>query len=435
MEIDDQKIHHVIRSEADLFTVPPIDTTVEKTFFAEYKPTVNIRDCDAKLEFRIVGNSNQYLDFAESFFYCVVKVYQEDGKNLPKDVNVGTTNLFMHSLFSQCEVYVSNELVSTSNNCYAYKAYLETLLSHGRDCLDTQGMCTLFFPDTDGGLITNNIGGLVKRKNAIKESKHVELAGRLKFDLAHQNRYILNDTDVIISLTRNKDEFALKTWIDTKDPQIKPTVQFLDASLFVRKHELYPSIIVEHQKLLQTQNAIYPIKKSGVKFCMIPAGNSTFIEENLFNTRKLPNRIVVGLVKSKAFNGDFENNPFRFEDFDMSYLSLSVNGYPMPIKPLTIDFSNSKSLLPYYLLFSGLQISNEDHGLALNYDDFKNGSTLFVFDLQGPCSEDAPATPQKDGSIKLEINFSKALKEALHCVVYSEEVCMLQLDKFRKITA
>jgi len=187
-------------------------------FFSEYKPTVNIRDSDTKIKFRIVGNSNQYLDFNQSFLYCVVKVVNEDGTKLGKDVPVGTTNLLLHSLFSQCDVFVSNELVSTTNNCYAYKAYMETLLSHGTDYLDTQGMSAMYFQDTDGGSISALNEGLVKRKNAIANSQPVELVGKLKFDLANQHRYILNDTNVVISLTRQTDRFCLKTWSKPADP-------------------------------------------------------------------------------------------------------------------------------------------------------------------------------------------------------------------------
>jgi hypothetical protein len=51
-----------IRSQVDLFSMPPTDTTVQSSFYAEYKPLVNIQDNDSKIEFRVIGNSEQYLD-------------------------------------------------------------------------------------------------------------------------------------------------------------------------------------------------------------------------------------------------------------------------------------------------------------------------------------------------------------------------------------
>jgi hypothetical protein len=87
---------------------------------------------------------------------------------------------------------------------------------------------------------------------------------RLKFDLANQHRYIINQSNLNISLTRTPDNFCLlytKTGAAT-DPSLNPKVKILDASLYVRKHTVYPSLSISHQKLLDSgQNARYPIKK------------------------------------------------------------------------------------------------------------------------------------------------------------------------------
>lgn len=96
-----------IRGEADLFTVPSTDTTVENSLYVEYKPTVNIQDSDAKLEFKISGNSNQYLDLFDSFLYVRVKVVSEDGSNLDINDNISTANNFLHSLFQQCDQLIT----------------------------------------------------------------------------------------------------------------------------------------------------------------------------------------------------------------------------------------------------------------------------------------------------------------------------------------
>lgn len=128
----------VVRGQVDLFKVPPTDTTVESTFFAEFKPVVNIQDSDAKIEFRISGNSTQYLDLNDSFLFLTVKVVDKDGSNVTSN-DISTVNNFMHSLFSQVDLYINNQLISTTNNFYAYKAYVESLLSYGSDYMKSQG--------------------------------------------------------------------------------------------------------------------------------------------------------------------------------------------------------------------------------------------------------------------------------------------------------
>jgi len=130
MSLIDNLSNPAIRGQASLFSLLATDTTVESSFYAEYKPVVNIQDSDARIEFRVTGNSNQYLDLSDSFMYAKVKVTAANGTDLSGE-DVSTANLFFHSLFSQCDVAINNQIISSSNNCYAYKAYLETVLSYG----------------------------------------------------------------------------------------------------------------------------------------------------------------------------------------------------------------------------------------------------------------------------------------------------------------
>lgn len=89
----------VIRSQVDLFSVPPTDTTIENSFYAEYKPIVNVSDSNAKIEFRIVGNSCHYLDFSDHFLYVKFQVLDEKNANLADDDEISIANLTLHSLF------------------------------------------------------------------------------------------------------------------------------------------------------------------------------------------------------------------------------------------------------------------------------------------------------------------------------------------------
>jgi len=93
-----------IRGQADLFGLPPTDTTVESSFYAAYKPMVNIQDNDAKFDFQIVRNTSHYLDLFDHFCMVTVKVVAEDGSDIKSSEDISTVNLFMHSLFSNCKV-------------------------------------------------------------------------------------------------------------------------------------------------------------------------------------------------------------------------------------------------------------------------------------------------------------------------------------------
>lgn len=414
----------VIRSQCDLFSTPPTDTSVESSFYCEYKPTVNIQDCDAKLEFKINGNSNQYIDFSDSFLYLKLKVVQEDGSDLEEGDNVSTTNNFLHSIFSQSEVYITNKLFEHANNCYGVKSYLENILSFGSDHLYSQGKCALFIKDTNGCLAKDSNLGYRERKSFISESKILELCDRLKLDICHFDRYLPNNTNFVISLTKARDNFALLS------PTENPIVKILDASFFVRKQNLFPSIILSHQKLLESgNNARYSYKSTNVKFFSIPNGNQSFTEENIFQGT-LPTRIIIGLVNGSAFAGNYTLNPYKFEHFGLNFISLTVNNIPIPIKALNVDFEKGLSLLPYYLLFPNIGSSCKDSGIIIERDEYADGNCLFAFDFE-PIDECSTLKLEKTGTIRLELQFSKAISTSINCIVYSEHQKLLEIDKFR----
>jgi hypothetical protein len=430
-----------IRGQADLFSLPATDTTVESSFYAEYKPIVNIQDSDAKIEFRIVGNSSQYLDLYDHFCYVRVKVINNDGTDLPAGAPISTANLFMHSLFSNCDVGINNQLVSSSNNCYMYKAFLETILTYGRDYMNSQGTCPLFFCDTDAGKLTTANTGFETRKQYIAESKPVEMIDKLKFDLSNQQRYILNDTTVNIALTRSPETFSIlydgKPFTAAASGSVpvtfQPKIKFMDASLFVRKHVLYPSIVLSHQRLLDSgHNARYPFRKSEVKFFSIPQSSQSFVEENVFLSN-VPSRIIVCLVPSASFIGDYKLNPYVFPHNDLSYISLSVNNVPTPIKGVNLNFTTNEYLLPYYLLFSALGIAGQDQGLTFDRKKFAEQYAFFAFDISHNTS-DSTLHLEKSGSVRLELKFQKGLTEALNCLIYSEQQKVLEIDKFRQMS-
>lgn len=435
MSLINEFSHPTIRGQVDLFGLPPTDTTIESSFYAEYKPLVNIQDSDAKIDFRIIGNASQYLDLNDHFCYLRVKVVSGDGSDLPDKAPVSTSNLFMHSLFSQCDVNINNQLVSTSNNCYMYKAYLETILTYGRDYMNSQGTCPLFYVDTNKGSLDSANSGFKERQQFIELSKPVELIDKLKFDIAYQNRYILSDTNVTISLSRCPESFSLlysKT--APTDSNINPKIKILDASLFVRKHVLYPSIVLSHQRLLEEgHSARYPFKKSEVKFFSIPKSSQSFIEENVF-LGSIPQRIVLCLVPSNGFVGNYSINPFVFSHYNLNYISLSVNNVPYPIKGMNLDFSNGQNLIPYYLLFCSLGIAGQDQGLTFDRKKYNEGQTFFAFDINQSIGSDATLQLEKNGSVRIELKFATPLSEAINCLVYSEHQKVLEIDKYRQIS-
>lgn len=427
-----------ITSQCDLFSLPSTDTTIDTSYYTEYKPVVNIQDSNAKLEFRIPGSPSQYLDPSDSFLVVRVKVVKADGTNLSLETagsgnspgtpatDVSVVNCFMHSLFSQCDVYLANQIVSSSNNCYAYKAYIESILkssfNHSIDIITT-----IMSRDSDNFSLTDTNSGYHSRKKIVAGSKTVELVGKLFFPLAFQKRFILNDTPMTVMLTRNSDKFCILA------PSGEFKLKMTDASFFIRKHVLYPSITLSHQKLLEMGNNVkYPHIATEVKFFTIPKSNQNFLQDDVF-LGQIPARVFICMVSNAAFIGDFTKNPYKFESFHCSQIQLTVNNLPIPSRALILN-SEAEYATCFYLLNKTVQKLNEGTGTTFTFDQYKNGYTIFGFDISPLDLTEGTMYLEKSGAVKLDIQFSEPLNEAVTLLVYSEHQRVLEIDRLRQIT-
>lgn len=363
-----------------------------------------------------------------------IQVVNWDDSFLSEKDEISTCNNFLHSCFQHIEVTINNQVVSSSNNDYMYQAYFEAFLSYNSSGESSYGPCSLFYRDTNNGKLDDSNIGYAKRKQFIKKSQAVQLIGKLRFDLASQTRYILNDTSVNIALTRSPDNFCLLFKPSADSKTLNPKVKFLDASFFVRKQQLYTSLTLSHQKLLMSGlSAQYPMKISDVKTFTIPKSNQSFVEENIFRG-SIPNKIVLALVSNEAHNGSYETNPFVFDHFNLNYLALTVNNIPIPIRAMNLDFNSNQYMLPYYLLLKALNVASENDGIVINREDYARGNTIYAFDLHQINTSDTTMTLQTSGSVRVELKFSKPLDDAVTLICYSESESILSLDKYRQVS-
>jgi len=85
------------KSELDLFSVPPTQTSMEHGNSIEYHPLTTVSD-GSPIEFDVSGSGEDYIDFANPMLYVKAKITQNDGANLQDDAEVGPVNLFVSCL-------------------------------------------------------------------------------------------------------------------------------------------------------------------------------------------------------------------------------------------------------------------------------------------------------------------------------------------------
>ena len=234
-----------VKSELDLFAVPPTQTSIEDGRWVEHQPLTSL-DSGGPIEFVIPGTGDAYLDLANTYLLIRAKVVRGVGTDLAADTPVAPVNNWLHSLFSQVDVYLNDTLVTPSSNTYPFRAYVDTVLSYGDEAKNTQLTSQLWYKDTAGQMDATNVdgdnAGLNERRRYIAESRIVEMMGRLHVDLFLQDRFLLNGVSVKIRLVRSKDAFSLMA--GGQNPDYK--VQIVDAVLFARKAVLSPTVQMAH---------------------------------------------------------------------------------------------------------------------------------------------------------------------------------------------
>ena len=425
-----------LKSELDLFSLPPTQTSIESSQWIHYKPVSSISD-DCPVEFVVPGHGEEYLDLAHTMLCVHVDVEttarNPDVQDLPK---AGVVNHLLHSMFNQVDVYFNQKLVSPPNNAYAYRAYIEALLNYSSRAKTTHLTTCLWDTDTPGRM-DSLIGGvppneaLARRSAYIQDGKVLDLMGHLHCDVFNQDKFLINGVEMRIRLVRSKNSFCFM-----EHENISSKLRIRDATLLVRRVKISANMLLAHARMLSKTTAKYPLTRVEVKTFTIHSGVTRESIDNVI-LGQLPKRVIVGFVENVAFNGHKKYNPFNFRNYDINFFSLYHDGTQIPSRPLQPRFSADHPMYieAYQTLFSGTGIHFLNEGNAISRDDYAQGYTLFAFDLTPDLSANCVEhwNLVKHGSLRMEVGFEKALESTINAIVYAEFDNVIEIDSSRQV--
>ena len=420
------------KSELDIFAIPPTQTSIEHGSFVEYHPISSITQ-GGPIEFDISSTGEDYLDLSDSYLHVKAKIQRADGTNLDNADQVGPVNNFLHSLFSEVEVSLNGTMISTSTGTYPYRAYIENLLNFGTEAKESQLSSELFYKDTAGlmdfanPLAADGNHGLTKRAEFTNRNGVVDLMGKIHSDIFYIDRYMMNEVNVKLKLSRSKDLFSLM-W--TGDIAFR--VVIVSASMFVRKVKLSPSVFLAHAKTLENGMAKYPIRRVICKSFTVPTGYRDVSSERLFSG-SLPTRLIIGCIDNAAFNGSNIRNPFFFKHYNLTELSVYLDGQQHGIKPVKCQYGSNEYISAYMSLFTGTGRQNRDIGLDISRSDYRNGYTLYAFDLTPDMSQEGHFNLIKQGSLRLDMKFGGPLPQTITVIAYAEFENLIEIDRSRNV--
>ena len=445
MSLLDIESRECVKSELDLFGVPPTQTSIESANYVNYHPVTTL-DRGGPIEFVVKASPNVYLDLARTVLYLKTKILYRNGATITK---VGATddgfnktivtpvNYFHASQFRNIEVYINGKTVNHPDNMYHYRSYLETTLTFSTEAKKGQLRAALYHMDcgddldwnsedfTDDGLDENDVknSGLLTRFQATKFSKTFETFGRIHSEMFVQPKLLPGKHELRIRLHRADPDFCLIG----RDANAKYRIAIESAVLMMRHCTIAPHVTLAHTTALHTKNIKYPVRRVEMKFFTKRAGHGDITESNPVNGQ-IPRRIVIGLAETEAFNGKITSNPFNFKHFNADKVELHLNGMPVPFEELEMDFANDCYYQGYLSLLQGTGKLHEDQGFVISPTQYKHGFSLFSFDMTSDQSACGTFDLAMEGKLSLDIKLHSSSKRSITIIAYLEYDAIYEID-------
>nr|CAD2168534.1 unnamed protein product [Meloidogyne enterolobii] len=410
-----------LNSALSIFTVPPTNVSVVRSFFREILPLSTITQ-DSPYLFRLFSD-NLWTDLSRTYLYLELSIEKLGADNkwspiVATDTSIGPIQGIGQTFVQQLKVTVGNTEVYDSGTLYPFKAYITNELS---------------FPDNVKSNFLASIGyykcekhddstdsGFQKRCSLFANGKHTQFLSRLDFDLGNQELFLLNNLDVNFNIYRSKNSFALQRLNATDESQYRLYVH--DVKLFVKMIEVQPSLNMNIYKTLESKTR---------HLCT----GRTEIEYNAFSA-SIPRRITVALISNKAFNGDFGLSPFNFQPYDLRDISVHTGGHIFPLAAYKLKFKDNLFVRAFVDLYEALGVANSDRSIDISMDKFKSGWTFFVIPLTSTLDDSCGFELLKSGTTSIRLEFNTPIPAGgVEMIVLGEFDQMLMIDYNRHIVS
>jgi len=292
------------KSELNLFEIPPTQVVVENSRWKE----VNLRNActnTGPYEFHI-GPDPQLLHLSKNYLLIKLKITKADGTNLTHaganpDPLVGPINLIGKTFIKQVKLALNGMEVFDSSDKYAYRSFLETELNYGYDARFSHLQAAHYYQDTPHDHIDDDANtGLTTRATPLRTSNWVEVMAPIHCDLFAQNKYLLNNIDLRLTIYRNSDTFCLMSSHAAEAYKIEVNTM----KWYVKGVEIGKSVGLALEKTLMHYTAKYPVRRVEMKTIHVDAGRRETPENALFNGQ-VPRRLVIGCVDGDAYHGTY----------------------------------------------------------------------------------------------------------------------------------
>lgn len=403
----------------------PINVETAQLSYSEIKVTPQNGMGSDPFEFHIETVNGSFLCLHNMYLYFRGRVVRQDGSPIGSGEEVSLINNPLMSMWRSIETKLGNSTVNPSSSYHIpYKAMLPTLLSYDPNKNSGTLSTSLFIMDEPGlyDVLSDENDGYHERRQRIANSAEFDLCGPICVDFLKSNNFLAPGKKMTLKFTRASNEFLFLT---NTAGEYKLEIKAL--AIYGRRIKVDPSIIRSILRPMSPQQYIVPFTE--VKEYALPAGIRSW-NTKIYSSHTLPSHIIVAQVATAAAVGSKSRNPFNFQHFDLNLINLRLNGIRVPNEPLEPDFENELIMRSYLHMFMNSGKYRMDDGNCISEEQFKDGSTIFPFDLTPDQCLNFHKHRSVSGVLELEIAWAQPLPEGVTVLIHasSEQVILLGED-------
>jgi hypothetical protein len=386
---------------------------------------------EGPFSFKIPAQGAQYLQLAATRLYMVLRLVNRDGTDLEANAKVAPVNMIGSSLFKSIDVEVNGVPIPHLSNMYSnYKAYLETVLTYGKEAVDGHLACSRVEMDTEGhfdNASITNVGWETRRKIAAL-SKKFEVMIPVHCDLMQCDKLLLPGFELTIKFTRADDAFTVHS--PDRDKAYRIVID--DIRLHIRHLTMTDEILHKHMTALDHSDATYSLNRTVMKIFPGPAYDTTILIPSLFSGT-FPKQILVGMMTSENLNGTQGTNPYHFQHFNLCYAALNVNGIYVPQEPYTPDFDTHMVVREYREFCDNVGIGDKNMANLVTPKLWKGGCFLLAFDLTPDHCFGHHSHMKSSGNMSLSLKFKDPLAKPTTVFAFAVYDNEITIDKHNNI--
>ena len=334
----------------------PCQVDIARTSYVEHFTRSGIVDQSAPLEFVLEPDADGWLDPQDIHLHLRVQLRTWPDDAALTQATAGTCdykfapiNNLGHSLFSHKIIHLGNLEITTEEGHNGYRQEMIDRTSYSPLVKSTRLIMQGYQADEDGA-VTKASAGHRKRAERFDLSKTRELVVPLNWDLGDQPALLPPFLGLTIRYLKASPKFTCMAFAAAADAKKECYVKITNASLRARRVQLTPDAALRKHKEMAKGPLYYPIERLITRTLAVPSSVRMHHFESPFQARKPP-FLFLGFVASKAYHGDYGENPYNFGQHHIKRITVRLDEQEFPQPATDIDWTNELGTQVYYQQF------------------------------------------------------------------------------------